>query len=485
MKKFYITTTLPYVNSDPHLGFIKEIVNADVIARHHRQLAEEVFFNTGTDEHGQKVQEQAAKLKIEPIDYASSYAQKFLALKDSFNLSFNSFIRTTDDHHIKAAQEFWRLCYQGGDIYKKKYQGKYCVGCEMEKTDSELDHGVCPYHPKQKLETIEEENYFFRFSKYQSDLLKLYESQADFVRPQHRFNEIINFVRGGLKDFSVSRLKEKMSWGIPVPGDDSQVMYVWFDALANYISCLGWPEKKDVFQDFWPACQVCGKDNLRPQSAMWPAFLLSAGLKPPREILVFGFLTVNGKKISKSEGNVINFEELRTKYDSDPIRYYLVKGISTFSDGDFSYDKLNSIYTSDLANGLGNLVSRVSNLIEKTGLAVKFQAVNFLDGTPLIEDRSKWSREFLLAMSDYRLSEALEILIQKIRENDELLSRQAPWKMTDQDQIKAVLQTAGENILNIAVLIFPFIPETALKIIKQFQADQIVKADILFPRLNN
>jgi len=289
MSNFYITTTLPYVNSDPHLGFAKEIINADIIARHHRQLGDNVFFNTGTDEHGQKIYQKAKELGIDVLDYASTYSNKFLELKNSLNLSFNNFIRTTDKHHIEAAQKFWQLCYDNGNIYKKNYKVKYCVGCEMEKTDSELDHGICPFHPNQKIEEIDEENYFFKFSRFQKPLLDYYKKNPDFVKPKHRFNEIIKFVESGLNDFSVSRLKEKMPWGVPVPNDDTQVMYVWFDALINYISCLGWPNKMDNFNNFWPAIQVCGKDNLRPQTAMWPSFLISAGLQPPKEVLVFGF----------------------------------------------------------------------------------------------------------------------------------------------------------------------------------------------------
>ncbi len=485
MNKFYITTTLPYVNSDPHLGFAKEIINADIIARYQRQLGDDVFFNTGTDEHGQKIYQKATELGLKAIDYATNYSNKFLELKKVLNLTFDNFIRTTDEHHIKAAQKFWQLCYNNGDIYKKNYQIKYCVGCEMEKTDSELDHGVCPLHPSQAIEIIDEENYFFKFSKYQQPLLDFYKKNPDFVKPRHRYNEIIKFVENGLNDFSVSRLKDKMSWGVPVPEDDTQVMYVWFDALTNYISCLGWPEDTKKFNEFWPGTQVCGKDNLRPQTAMWPAFLLSAGLPLPKEVLVFGFLTLNNQKISKSSGNTINPIELIQKYSSDIVRYYLTKEISTFEDGDFSYEKLEKLYTSDLVNGLGNLVSRVSNLIEKNEADVRLNKVTFKDGTPLIEKSSEFTKEFLAVMNSYQLNEALEIIIKKIRATDEFLSKTAPWKMEVGREQTQVLQTAGENILDIAVLIFPFIPEASLKIINQFTADKIVKGEILFPKLLN
>ncbi|MCU0680562.1 MAG: methionine--tRNA ligase, partial [Planctomycetes bacterium] len=364
-KNFYITTTLPYVNAEPHIGFAAEIVRADVIARYQRNLGKTVFFNTGTDEHGLKIYNKAQENNLEPQKYCDEYAAKFDNLKQALNLSYNSFIRTTDEHHLKAAQEFWRLCEQNGDIYKKTYSAKYCVGCELEKTDSELDHGRCPLHPDKDLEVIEEENYFFRFSKYQEKLLELYQNNASFVLPDFRLKEIKNFVEAGLNDFSISRLKSKMPWGVPVPGDENQVMYVWFDALVNYISCLGWPDNKNQFNEYWPVIQVAGKDNLRQQSAIWQAMLLSAGLKPSQQILIFGFITANGQKMSKSLGNTIDPYEVITKYGTDPLRYYLLSEIKVFYDSDFSYEKFDKLYNADLANGLGNLVARVSNLLEK------------------------------------------------------------------------------------------------------------------------
>lgn len=484
MNKFYITTTLPYINSDPHVGFAKEIINADVIARYKRQRGFEVFFNTGTDEHGKKIHQKAVESGIDTLEYCTKYSQKFLELKEVLNLSFNSFIRTTDNHHTKAVQAFWDICFKNGDIYKKNYKIKYCVGCEMEKTDSELENGVCPLHPNQEIEVIEEENYFFKFSKYQDKILQFYKDNPDFVKPAGRFNEIISFVNSGLNDFSISRVKEKMPWGVTVPGDEDQVVYVWFDALVNYISCLGWPEKLEEFNSFWPGVQVCGKDNLRPQTAMWTAMLMSAGLPVSKNILVFGFLTVNGQKISKSLGNAINPLKLAEKYNSDVIRYYLVKDISTFEDGDFSYEKLEKLYTSDLMNGIGNLVSRVSNLIEKADTPINLKKINYNEETPLLEDDNTSASDFYKKMDDYKLNEALAVIASKVKETDEFLSHEAPWKMEEGEKKNKVLQIASENILNIALLSFPFIPESASKIIKQFTANKIIKGDILFPRLN-
>jgi len=472
-KNFYITTTLPYINAEPHIGFAAEIIKADVIARYEREQGKGVFFNTGTDEHGLKIYRKAQEQKIDPQAYCDEYAKKFDKLKTALNLSYNNFIRTTDPHHIAAAQEFWQRCARNGDIYKKNYQVKYCVGCELEKTESELVDGCCPFHPQQELEIINEENYFFKFSKYQGPLLKFYDSHQDFVVPAHRFHEINNFVAAGLQDFSISRLKEKMPWGIEVPGDESQVMYVWFDALINYISALGWPEDEQKFKDFWPGIQVCGKDNLRQQTAMWQAMLMSAGLPNSLQVLIFGFISANGQKISKSTGNTVDPLDLVKKYGVEATRYYLLKEISTFEDGDFSIEKLEKLYNADLANGLGNLVARTSNLIEKNGLELNLKDNSDAGLLGLFKTR----------MAEYNFSEALKVLWDKIRESDEFLSRTTPWKMTDREEIKKVLVVVAQNILNIALLLKPFLPETAEKISVQFKNNHITKGEILFQRL--
>ena len=318
--KFYITTTLPYVNADPHIGFAWELVQADAIARYHMSLGEEVFFNTGTDEHGLKIYRKALEEGKEPQKYVDEHAAKFKNLKQALNLSENlHFIRTTDSSHKKAAQEFWKRCLENidpetgkPDIYKDKYKTKYCVGCELEKTDSELKDGHCSIHPGMEIEIIEEENYFFRWSRYREPLLKLYEKNHDFVLPESKLNEIKNFVEAGLNDFSISRLKEKMPWGVPVPGDERHVMYVWFDALVSYISTLGWHENEENFRDFWGTketpngIQLAGKDQVRQQAAMWQAMLMSAELPSSKQIIIHGFITSNGEKMSKSLGNVID-----------------------------------------------------------------------------------------------------------------------------------------------------------------------------------
>lgn len=479
-KYFYITTTLAYINSEPHIGFAAELIKADVIARYEQQRGAEVFFNTGTDEHGLKIYQKAQELGMEIREFCDLYSAKFLPLKAKLNLSYNKFIRTTDPKHQKAAQAFWQKCATSGDIYKKAYKVKYCVGCEMEKTDSELVNGRCPLHPNQELETIDEENYFFRFSKYQDKLLKLYKNNSDFIVPASRLKEIKTFSESGLQDFSISRLKAKMPNGVPVPGDASQVMYVWFDALVNYISTLGWPDdfdKSGNFKKYWPGIQVCGKDNLRPQAAMWQAMLMSAGLPTSRQVLVFGFLTVNGQKISKSLDNSVDPYELTDKYGADAVRYYLLAEIPPFADGDYSEEKFRERYNADLANGLGNLVARVSNLLEKneikTDLKVDLKNQGIKEIIKKVENK----------MKDYRFNEILQILWEKIKECDETLTKTAPWKMSDKKDIEKILKPLAQAILNLAYCLEPFLPAGAQKIQAQFSAGQVKKGEVLFPRL--
>ena len=471
--KFYLTTTLPYVNAEPHIGFALEIIQADVLARWQKLNGAEVFFNTGTDEHGLKIYRKALEENKTPQKYCDEYAAKFDQLKSALNLSYNNFIRTTDEHHTKAAQEFWQRCEKNGDIYKKNYSVKYCVGCELEKTESELVDNKCPVHPNLELELIAEENYFFRFSKYQQALLELYEKNSEFVVPAHRLHEIKNFVMSGLEDFSISRLKEKMPWGVSVPGDETQVMYVWFDALVNYISCLGWPENLDNFNNFWPGVQVAGKDNLRQQTAMWQAMLMSAGLANSKQIFIHGFITAGGEKMSKSLGNVVNPFELLKKFGTDALRYYLLAKISPVEDGDYTEEKFKEAYTADLCNGLGNLVSRVSNLIDKNNLSLKLDANS--DG----ELKNKFDQK----LSEYKFNEALEILWAKLRACDETITRTEPWKIKDTSELKKILEPIAQDILNVAILLGPFMPTTAEKIIKTFTAEKIIKSEPLFPRV--
>ncbi len=487
-KNFYITTTLPYVNADPHIGFALEIVQADIIARYHGLLGEEVVFNTGTDEHGLKIYRNAQEEGKDVQKYVDENAVKFNDLKKALNVDFTNFIRTTDPHHMAAAQEFWKRCEKNGDIYKKNYQTKYCVGCELEKTESELQNGVCPIHPNLKLELIEEENYFFRFSKYQKPLLELYEKYSDFVAPAHRLTEIRNFVAAGLQDFSVSRLKSKMPWGVPVPGDEAQVMYVWFDALVNYISTLGWPEDIKNFEEFWGtkekpnALQIAGKDNLRQQSAMWQAMLLSAGLPTSRQIIIHGFITSGGQKMSKSLGNVINPFKVVEQYGTDALRFWLSHDMSPFEDGDFTWERFKESYNAYLANGLGNFSARVLMLGASLG---QFEAPAVSnDVSEKIDSVKTTVRE---KMEEFKFNEALTLIWGLLTIGDGSINRTKPWAMTDPDEKKKAVFDMIAILDNVSALIAPFMPDTSLKIAASIawagSKLEVKKGGILFPRV--
>ena len=469
-KHFYITTTAPYVNADPHIGFALEIIQADAIARFKRLQGYEVAFGFGTDEHGLKIYQKALEQKKDPLKYCDEYAKKFDDLKKMLNLSVTHFIRTTDPTHIKAAQEFWIRCFKNGDIYKKNYKTKYCVGCELEKTDSELVDNKCLIHPKLNIEIIEEENYFFRFSKYQKKLLQLYREQTDFVLPSFRLKEIEAFVEKGLDDFSVSRLKKKMPWGIDVPGDPDHVMYVWFDALIYYISTLGWPKDEKSFKNFWPVVQVAGKDNLRQQSAIWQAILMSAGLPNSKQIFIHGFITADGQKMSKSLGNVVNPFDLIKKYGVDTVRYYLLREIPPTDDGDYSEKRMNEVYSSDLANELGNLVMRITTLAEKDGLTVS-------NGT-----MKQWNNETIEQFNSFQFNLILESIWIRIKKLNKQIDAFAPWKENSEKR-KDFLTNSLNEINQVGYELQPFLPETAEKILKS-TAGKIKKITPLFPRLS-
>ncbi|MBP9702128.1 methionine--tRNA ligase [Candidatus Woesebacteria bacterium] len=482
MGKYYITTTAPYVNSDPHIGFALEIIQADTVARYRQLMGDEVFFNTGTDEHGKKIYEKALEEKRDVQDYVDEYAAKFRNLKTLLGLSeLLHFSRTTDESHITAAQEMWKRVDAAGYIRRGVYQAKYCVGCELEKQESELEDGVCPLHPNKKIELINEENYFFCFSKLQKDLLALYEKYPDFVVPAHRQKEIKNFVAGGLSDFSISRLKEKMPWGVPVPGDSSQVMYVWFDALTYYISALGWPTfaeatagKPDLFKDYWgskdhpTAVQVAGKDNLRQQTSMWQAMLIAAGLPTSRQIMIHGFITSNGMKISKSLGNTVDPVEYVNKYGVDALRYYLLGKIDPFEDSDFTHEKFEEVYKADLQNGLGNLVSRVAAMA--TGLAGHNNTGRVV------------SEKIAKALGEYRFDEAMKDIWDRIKKADQLISERKVWELKGEEKT-IILTELITTIVGIATDLLPLLPTTAQKILDNYTSPSISKMTPLFPRL--
>lgn len=474
MAKVYLTTTLPYVNDKPHMGHALEFVQADTIARHHRAVGDDVFFNIGTDEHGQKIATKAAEAGKDPQTYTDEYAETFKKMKTVLDLSYDAFIRTTDTHHKAAAQEFWKRCLANGDIYKKKYATKYCVGCELEKTDSELDHGKCPLHPNLEVQIIDEENYFFKFSKYGEPLLALYKDEQ-FVIPYFRLNEMISLIeKEGLQDFSISRLKSKMSWGVPVPDDPEHVMYVWFDALVNYISTLGWPENEQKFTEFWKdgkTIQFAGKDQVRQQAAMWQAMLLSAQLPPTKHIFIHGFVFVDGQKMSKSLGNVIDPLAMVEKYGVDGTRYLLLRHIHPFEDSDVSWAKFDEAFNANLANGLGNLVARVMKLAEDN-----------LDA-PIPAAQQEANVTVSEALSRFEFNRALDEVWRHIQEVDRRINAEEPFKLVKSDPAagKALIATLVFDIHTIAHMLSVFMPSTAEKIKQAVSANK--KPDNLFKRL--
>jgi methionyl-tRNA synthetase len=467
--KFYVTTTIPYANAPPHIGFALEIIQADILARWNRQKGKDVFFLTGTDEHGTKNYQTAKKQDLTPKEFVDKNSDAFKELTKVLNISDDYFIRTTDKKvHWPGVVEMWKLLEKKGDIYKKSYTGSYCSGCERFITDKDLVEGQCLSHPTLKIENIEEENYFFKLSKYSDKIKKLIKTDKLKIRPAKWKNDFLALIKDGLQDVSFSRSKEHLPWGIPVPGDENQVMYVWCDALTNYLTGIGYPDKK--FDKFWPAdVHVVGKDMLRFHTGIWPGMLLSAGLPLPKEVIVHGFLTVDGKKMSKSVGNVISPLELSKTYSADSIRYALTRATPFGDDGDFLEDALKARHNDELANKLGNLVSRVAGLIEKNGIT---KCEN-----KLIKKLKE--KEIEKKFENYEFDKVLNEIFGFIDVCNEYVQNKKPWETGD----KKVLFELKESILKVAELLLPFIPESAEKIIKQFNAKKILKGEILFKKI--
>lgn len=475
MKSKYLTTTLPYVNSDPHIGFAAEIVAADAYARYWRLLGHEVFFNTGTDEHGQKIAEKADEKGETRQAYVDHYAEEFKKLGSALNLSNDAFIRTTNEDHKRAAQELWKRCFVKGDIYKKKYKGLYCVGDEMFMKENELVDGRCPNHPNLELQEIEEENYFFALSKYQS-YLEEYLSREGVVVPAWRREEALTFVRKGLEDFSISREKSRLDWGVSVPNDEDQVMYVWFDALTNYISTLGWPnDAEGNFKKFWEegeTVQLAGKDQVRFQSIMWQAMLKSADLPATDIVAYHGFINSGGQKMSKSLGNVISPSELVAKYGTDATRYLLLRHVHPFEDTDITWDRLDEWYTANLVNGLGNLVSRVMKMAE-----------THLDAPIVRPEAQEFEEEYGNAFKKFDIQSVCDGVWEKIGKLDERIAAEEPFKLikVDVEKGKVVITELVKELYSIVRLLHPIMPETN-EIIKEAIL-QNKKPENLFPRL--
>ncbi len=473
-KPKYITTTLPYVNADPHIGFALEIIEADTLARYFRLMGHEVFFNTGTDEHGQKIAQKADEKDEDRQAYVDHYAGEFNKLKEALNLSYDNFIRTTGVQHIAAAQHIWKLCDEAGDIYKKKYKGLYCVGCESFKTESDLVDGKCPDHQKEP-EEVEEENYFFKLSNYQ-DYLTEYLSREGSVVPDFRRNELLKFLEGGLEDLSISREKSRMDWGVPVPGDDNHVMYVWFDALTNYISTLGWPEDATGnFQKFWQegeTLQLAGKDQLRFQSVIWQAMLKSAGVKATDQVFYHGFINSGGQKMSKSLGNVISPYELVSRYGTDATRYIMLRHVHPTDDSDLTWEKMDEYYTANLVNGLGNLTARIMKMVEGNNVV-----------TPVLPEES-FPETIKTAMESFEFHEAINYIWSRIQRLDQKITEEEPFKVIKTNVVlgKQIIQDLVGELYLIATFLESFMPDTSSIILKAIKENK--KPDNLFSRLS-
>src|SRR3989344_1682724 len=449
--KFYITTSIPYTNAPPHIGFAFEAIQTDVIARYQRSLGSDVFFLTGTDEHGLKTK-KAAELAGKTVDqFSNEMSQKFQDLKKILNLSNDGFIRTTDEkRHWPAVKKLWEKIQEKGDFFKKKYKGFYCSGCEAFKTQKELVDGKCTIHGVEA-EVIEEENYFFKLSKYLPEVKKIIKKGKIKIIPESKKNEVLGMIENGLDDVSFSRDKEKY-WGFSVPTDENQIIYVWGDALPNYISAIGYADDEKKFKKYWPADVHCiGKDIIKFHAIYWPAMLLSADLELPKNIFVHGFITVGGQKMSKSLGNVIDPFELVEKYGTDPVRYYLLSEIVPTEDGDFSYDKFEQKYNSDLAGGIGNLLSRTIALAKKPEFKEK------KSGTDIKKAVLKTEKDCSGYLEEFKFNEALKSIWGLISFCDKYINKEKPWE--GKSNLSQVVSDVLFVLDSISGLLSPFLPE--------------------------
>lgn len=476
MKKVFISTSIPYVNASPHLGHALELVQADVIARHHRLLGDRVFFLSGTDENSLKNVRSAENAGENVADFVYKNYLNFYNLKEVLNISFDDFIRTTEKRHFDGAQKLWMACKK--DIYKKKYSGLYCVGCEEYYKEDDLIDGLCPEH-KVAPELIEEENYFFKLSNYQEKIKELIEKDEVKIIPQSRKNEILSFINSGLQDFCISRTSERAKgWGIDVPGDETQKMWVWFDALSNYINALGYgSDDESKFLEFWQnndlKIHIIGKGINRFHSVYWLAMLLSAGISLPKILFVHGYITVDGQKMSKSLGNVVNPYNLVEKYGCDAVRYFLLREIPALGDGDFTFEKFEKRYNSDLAGGIGNLLSRTLVMINKKNVIFnRNPEAIFVDKNREVDKKIK---DNFIQFND-TLSEIWEL----VSFCDKYIEEKKPWAIEDKDENEIVFSNIIYSLKNMSQMLKPFLPDTAEKMEEQIKT---FRPEPLFPRI--
>lgn len=481
-KKFYITSAIPYVNAAPHIGHALEFLQADAIVRYHELLGEDVLYLTGSDENALK-NVQAAEKTGKPVqEFVNGNADRFEDLLKKLNVRVDIFQRgSNQETHFVSSQKLWELCKK--DIYEKEYTGLYCVGCETFYERDELDeNGECFEHPGKKLEEVSEKNYFFKLSTYHDQIVDLITSDKLRIVPETRKNEMLSFLKQPLQDISISRSNNRAkNWGVPVPGDDSQRMYVWFDALNIYQSGIGFGTDEATYKTWWPAdVQVIGKGITRFHAIYWPAFLISAELELPKELFVHGYITVDGQKMSKSIGNVVDPFDMVEKYGVDAVRYYLLREIPSHGDGDFSERRFKELYNADLANGLGNLVARVAKLAEKANVVISHSREGRnLNRSPIgAEDDVK---QYQALLADYRLNEALELVWKTVTLLDKKINETTPWKL-EGEELKKSIEPLALSLYELSYLLQPFLPETAEKIQKQFSG-KIASGTPLFPRL--
>ena len=499
MTKFSATTPIYYVNAKPHLGHAYTTIVADAVSRWHRLLGEEVHLLTGTDEHGLKIQQAADAAGVSPKEFADSIAPLFAQAWDRLNITHDDFIRTTEPRHAAGVKKLLQACFDAGDIEADMYRGQYCVACEAYFIEEELIDGKCPIHMKETT-YVEEENYFFRLSRFEDRLLKWYEDHPNAITPGFRMNEVIGFIKGGLHDFSVSR--KTLTWGIPLPWDPSHVAYVWFDALANYITAVGYGTDEKAFAENWPVdYHFIGKDIIRFHCVYWPAMLMSAGIEPPKGWAVGGWLLVDGEKMSKTTGNVVNPLDLIDVVGVDGFRYYVLAETTYGNDGDFSDEGLIKRFNSDLANNLGNLAARVATVVEKKcgGVGPASSA-----NSPLAEIAATAVAETSQAWAAVQPSKALEATWKLIGATNSYLEDNEPWKMEPGDAVNTVMGDALEALRIVSILANPALPTTTQEIWNRIgltgnitdlriNADtkwgqytggtQVVKGQPLFPRL--
>ncbi|HPQ82534.1 MAG: methionine--tRNA ligase [Candidatus Saccharibacteria bacterium] len=480
-KNLYISTAIPYVNGVPHIGHAMDYLLADIWARYQRQNGKEVRFQIGTDEHGTKNAAKAAELGLTPQAYVDQASQPFKAMAEKVGSSYTDFIRTTDAHHRGAVQYIWQQL--APHIYKDRYEGWYCSGCEQFYTDKEVEvnGGNCPNH-KTPFERLSEENYYLRASDFTDQIRSAIETNKLRIIPEFRKKEILELIKDGVKDVSISRPRKSLSWGVGVPGDDSQVMYVWLDALSNYITVLGYPDDAS-WQEYWPAdVQVVGKDILRFHAIIWPAILLGIGVSLPKRLLVHGFVNIGGEKISKSLGNGIDPNQIIDSYGRDAFRYFFSCHIPTTDDGDFTWEKFENAYNNELGNDLGNLVQRIAAMV------TRYQAGVIGDSPQAEHDMGPYHE----AMEQFRYNDAVNIAWNTVRSLNQYLESVKPWEIAKNrekdteaaEHLSDVLAHAASTLLQVADLLTPFMPDTA-DVIKHSFGTGVVPADIqpLFPKI--